>query len=121
LQNLKLTNISVIKDLFNRHGFTFTKSLGQNFLINPSVCPKMAQNCIAQNVIEIGGGVGVLTRELSKTAKKVVVIEIDRGLKPILAETLADCLNVDIIWGDALKMDLRSVISENFFDSADFP
>lgn len=63
-------------------------------------------------VIEIGAGVGVLTRELSKTAEKVIVIEIDEGLKPILAETLEDCPNVEIIWGDALKADLNAIIAE---------
>jgi 16S rRNA (adenine1518-N6/adenine1519-N6)-dimethyltransferase len=111
---MNLTNISTIKDLFARHGFTFTKSLGQNFLINPSVCPKIAANAQNLGVIEIGAGVGVLTRELAKAAKKVAVIEIDRSLEPILAETLADCPNVEIIWGDVLKIDFHSLITEKF-------
>jgi 16S rRNA (adenine1518-N6/adenine1519-N6)-dimethyltransferase len=111
---MKLTNISTIKDLMNHHGFAFSKSLGQNFLINPSVCPRMAQSLCPQpdsagfssprTVIEIGAGIGVLTRELSKVADKVIVIEIDEKLKPILDETLADCNNVEIIWGDALEI-----------------
>ncbi|MCL1832730.1 MAG: 16S rRNA (adenine(1518)-N(6)/adenine(1519)-N(6))-dimethyltransferase RsmA, partial [Oscillospiraceae bacterium] len=105
---MKLTNISVIKDLMNRHGFTFTKTLGQNFLINPSVCPRMAESLTTpkppKTVLEIGAGVGVLTRELSKIAEKVIVFEIDRSLKPVLAETLSDCDNVEIIWGDALDL-----------------
>jgi hypothetical protein len=105
---MKLTNISTIKELMQRHGFSFTKSLGQNFLTNPSVCPRMAAECLrssqaaAKTIIEIGAGIGVLTRELAKVADKVIVIEIDESLKPILAETLADCDNVEIIWGDAL-------------------
>ncbi|MCL1881913.1 MAG: 16S rRNA (adenine(1518)-N(6)/adenine(1519)-N(6))-dimethyltransferase RsmA [Oscillospiraceae bacterium] len=106
--NQSLTNISVIKDLFSRHGFSFTKSLGQNFLINPSICPRMANslNELEKNgtVLEIGGGVGVLTCELSKVCEKVILIEIDEKLKPILCETLGDCDNINIIWGDALKI-----------------
>jgi 16S rRNA (adenine1518-N6/adenine1519-N6)-dimethyltransferase len=118
---MKLTNISVVKDLTARHGFSFTKSLGQNFLINPSVCPKMAAVVEQPSVIEIGAGIGVLTQELSKTAKKVVVIEIDKTLKPVLEETLADCGggNIEIIWGDVLKLDLREIISEKCSGTAE--
>jgi 16S rRNA (adenine1518-N6/adenine1519-N6)-dimethyltransferase len=114
---MKLTNISVIKDLMNRHGFAFTKSLGQNFLINPSVCPRMAQ-AVADGggenltVVEIGAGVGVLTRELSRVARRVIVIEIDRKLEPILAETLAGCDNVEIIWANFLELDLPQILAE---------
>ena len=73
-----LADISVIKDILNRHGFTFSKAKGQNFLINRSVCPRMAALCIDKpgcGVIEIGPGIGVLTRELAKTAQKVVAVE----------------------------------------------
>lgn len=108
-----LTNISTVRDLLSRHGFSFSKSLGQNFLINPSVCPRMAEG-ITGGVLEIGAGIGVLTRELAERAEKVAVIEIDEGLKPILSETLRDCPNVEIIWGDALKLDLRDIIDEHF-------
>jgi 16S rRNA (adenine1518-N6/adenine1519-N6)-dimethyltransferase len=108
---MKLTNISVIKDLMSRHGFTFTKSLGQNFLINPSICPRMAEG-LSGTVVEIGAGVGVLTRELAKVAERVIVIEIDKKLSPILEETLADCDNVEIIWGNALEMDWSEVIGD---------
>ena len=111
---MNLTNINTIKDLFARHGFAFTKSLGQNFLINPSVCPKIALGAEKSGVLEIGAGVGVLTRELAKVSEKVVVIEIDETLKPILAETLADYPNVEIIWADVLKTDLRGLIAEKF-------
>ena len=108
---MKLTNISVIKDVMQRHGFEFTKSLGQNFLINPSVCPRMAET-VSGTVVEIGAGVGVLTRELSRTADKVIVIEIDRSLEPILSETLRDCDNVEIIWGDVTKLDFPALLTE---------
>lgn len=90
---MELTNIGTIKELFARHGFSFTKSLGQNFLINPSVCPRIAElgrEGAGDDVcaLEIGTGIGVLTRELAARYKKVVAVEIDTGLKPILEETL---------------------------------
>lgn len=114
---MKLTDISTIKDLFERHGFAFTKSLGQNFLINPNICPKIAElGGAAENVcaIEIGTGVGVLTRELSKRCKKVVAVEIDRKLEPILKETLNGCDNTEVIFADVLKTDLGEIIREKF-------
>lgn len=112
---MELTNIGVIKDLFTRHGFAFTKSLGQNFLINPSVCPKIAElgGCRkGAAAIEIGTGVGVLTQELAKRCDKVIAIEIDTGLKPILEETLAEYDNIEIIFDDVLKADLKAIIAE---------
>lgn len=118
---MELTNIGTIRNLFARHGFSFTKSLGQNFLINPSVCPKIAELGLegAENpsevcAIEIGTGVGVLTRELAKRYKKVVAVEIDEKLKPILEETLADFDNVEVIFADVMETDLAAVISERF-------
>lgn len=118
---MELTNIGTIRELFARHGFSFTKSLGQNFLINPSVCPKIAELGLegAENpsevcAIEIGTGVGVLTRELAKRYKKVVAVEIDEKLKPILEETLADFDNVEVIFADVMETDLAAVISERF-------
>ena len=114
---MKLTDISTIKTLFEKHGFSFTKSLGQNFLINPSVCPKIAQlGGAGENVgaIEIGTGIGVLTRELSARCKKVVAIEIDKTLKPILDETLADCNNTEVIFADVMETDLKKLIEEHF-------
>ncbi len=112
---MELTNIGTIKDLFARHGFAFTKSLGQNFLINPSVCPKIAEMGGCKKgaaAIEIGTGVGVLTTELAKRCDRVVAIEIDTGLKPILEETLADFDNVEVIFEDVLKADLKAIIAE---------
>lgn len=118
---MELTNIGTIRELFARHGFSFTKSLGQNFLINPSVCPKIAELGLegAENpsevcAIEIGTGVGVLTRELAKRYKKVVAVEIDEKLKPILEETLADFGNVEVVFADVMETDLAAVISERF-------
>ena len=112
-----LTDIGVIKDIINRYGFSFSKNLGQNFLINPSVCPKIAEFGNANEnfgIIEIGTGFGVLTAELAKRAKKVVAIEIDPRLIPVLDETLAEYHNVRIINKDVLKVDLHRLISDEF-------
>ena len=112
-----LTNITVIRDIFERHGFSFNKNLGQNFLVNPSVCPKIAEMGNAQHgwgILEIGTGVGVLTHELAKRADKVVAVEIDSRLIPVLGETLAEHDNVKIINEDVMKADLSKIISENF-------
>ncbi|MCL2088312.1 MAG: 16S rRNA (adenine(1518)-N(6)/adenine(1519)-N(6))-dimethyltransferase RsmA [Oscillospiraceae bacterium] len=113
----RLTDISHIKSLLSRHGFNFSKTLGQNFLINPAVCPKMIEAggiTPETNVIEIGAGIGTLTYELSRRAKKVVSIEIDKKLMPVLDETLSDCGNVKIISGDVLKLDLPRIIAQEF-------
>ncbi|MEZ3453197.1 MAG: 16S rRNA (adenine(1518)-N(6)/adenine(1519)-N(6))-dimethyltransferase RsmA [Oscillospiraceae bacterium] len=112
-----LTNINVIKDILSRHGFSFSRALGQNFLINPSVCPKIAEMGNAQKdwgVLEIGAGVGVLTRELALRADKVVSVEIDGRLIPVLEETLADCGNVTVINEDVMKADLAAITAEHF-------
>ena len=112
-----LTNIGTIKDLFARHGFSFSKSLGQNFLVNPAICPKIAEQGHAQKgfgVIEIGTGIGVLTNELAKRAEKVVAVEIDERLLPVLQETLAEHKNIKIINADVLELDLDKVIEEEF-------
>lgn len=113
----KLSDIGTIRALLTRHGFHFSKSLGQNFLINPSVCPRMADMCGAASgvgVLEIGPGIGVLTVELAKRADKVVAIELDDRLLPVLAETLADHPNAAVIRGDALKLNLNQIISDEF-------
>ena len=112
-----LSNISVIRDVLSRHGFSFSKGLGQNFLINPTVCPRMAKMGNAQpgwGMIEIGAGVGVLTAELAQRADKVVCIEIDSRLLPILDETLAEYDNIKIVNQDVLKVDLHKLIAEEF-------
>ena len=112
-----LSNISVIKDICQRFGFSFSKSLGQNFIINPSVCPRIAEMGGADaetGVIEIGTGFGVLTHELAKRAKKVVAIELDTRLLPVLEYTLSEHKNVKVINEDVLKVDLASLIREEF-------
>ena len=113
----KLTDISYVKGVLAKHGFTFSKALGQNFLINPSVCPKMAEMCGCNEnvgVIEIGPGAGVLTSELAKTTYKVVAVELDKRLLPVLSETLSEHDNVKVINGDVMKLDLKGLIQEEF-------
>ena len=114
---MELTDINVIKRILGRHGFSFSKALGQNFLIDPTVCPRMAELGGAREgtgVIEIGPGLGVLTVELAKRADKVVTVELDTRLIPVLAETLNDYRNVEVINADVLKTDLHKLIEENF-------
>ena len=117
MKNNNLTDVKYIKDVLSRNGFEFSRSLGQNFIINPSVCPRIAEEGGAARgtgIIEIGAGVGVLTKELAARADKVVSVEIDKRLLPILEETLADCHNVRIINADFMKTDIRALIEENF-------
>lgn len=112
-----LSDISVIRDVLTRHGFNFSKALGQNFIVNPSVCPKMAEmSGIDENtgVLEVGAGIGVLTMELAKRAKKVVCVELDSRLLPILDETLCDFDNIEIVNNDVMKVDLHKLIEEKF-------
>lgn len=115
----KLTDISTVKMLLEKYGFRFSKALGQNFLINPSVCPRMAEACGAtaeSGVLEVGPGIGTLTRELCRAAGKVVSIELDERLPALLAETMADFDNFTLVEGDALKLDLNALIAEQFGD-----
>ncbi|MDD6021544.1 MAG: 16S rRNA (adenine(1518)-N(6)/adenine(1519)-N(6))-dimethyltransferase RsmA [Oscillospiraceae bacterium] len=112
-----LSDISVIKDVLSRHGFSFSKSLGQNFIVDPGVCPRIAEESGIDKtvgVIEIGAGIGVLTAELAERANKVVCVELDKRLLPVLDETLDGFDNVKIINGDILKVDLNKIIEENF-------
>ena len=117
---MNLADINTIRSLLDKSGFSFKKSLGQNFLIDPDVCPAMAAAACDKDtgVIEIGPGIGVLTAELSKTAKRVVAVELDERLKKILPLTLADCKNAEIIYGDIMKMDIKKLIVEKFSDCA---
>lgn len=114
-----LSNIKTVKDIIEKHGFRFSKSLGQNFIVSESVCPKMAENCGDSNeagILEIGAGIGVLTVELAKKYKKVVSVEIDKNLIPILAETTYEYENVKIINNDILKLDLEELVKSEFSD-----
>ncbi len=110
-----LSDINVIKSVMGRHGVTFNKGLGQNFLVDPAVCPQMADEAeLDENTcaIEIGPGVGVLTVELAKRAGKVLSFEVDNRLLPVLDETLGEFNNVEIINQDIMKADLKSIIAE---------
>ncbi|MGX8700209.1 16S rRNA (adenine(1518)-N(6)/adenine(1519)-N(6))-dimethyltransferase RsmA [Caproiciproducens sp.] len=114
---MDLSDIRVIKNILARHGFHFSKSLGQNFLINPDICPRMAEECGAQKgvgVLEIGPGVGVLTAELARRADRVVSVELDKRLLPVLDDTLSGYRNVKIVNEDILKADLRKLIETEF-------
>ena len=113
----RLSDIGTIKDILSRHGFTFSKALGQNFLINPSVCPRMASCSGAGKgvgVIEVGPGIGVLTNELCQLADKVVAVELDKRLLPVLDETLAEYDNVKVVNADVLELDLNQLIKDEF-------
>ena len=112
-----LTNIGTIKEILSRHGFSFSKGLGQNFITNPDICPRIAENGNAREgfgVIEIGTGIGVLTAELARRADKVCAVEIDSRLLPILEETLADFDNIKVFNEDVMKCDLHKIIREEF-------
>lgn len=114
-----LSDIGTVRSILEKHGFTFSKALGQNFLINPAVCPEMAEEAVTSEndgVIEIGAGVGVLTAELCKRTKKVVSIELDKRLLPVLDETLAEFDNFEVVNEDILKVDLHELIKEKFSD-----
>lgn len=114
---MNLTNINDIKSLLGRHGFHFSKSMGQNFLIESWVPQNIADAaCLDDScaVLEIGPGIGPLTQQLALRAKKVSAIELDRSLLPILKETMAEYDNVEIFPGDAMKLDLPAFVSERF-------
>ena len=114
---MDLCNINDIKALLARHGFRFSKSMGQNFLIEGWVPRDIAEASGAApgcGVLEVGPGIGPLTRELSLRAERVVSVELDRSLFPILAETLADRPNAEICPGDILKTDIPALVREKF-------
>lgn len=114
---MNLTNIGNVREILSRHGFSFSKGLGQNFIINPDICPRIAENGNAAKgfgVLEIGTGIGVLTAELAKRADKVAAVEIDTRLLPILEETLAEFDNVKIYNEDVMKCDLNKLIRDEF-------
>ena len=114
---MNLCDEATIRALLERHGFHFSKSMGQNFLIDPQIPYDIAaasQADIACGVLEIGPGIGPLTSELAKRAGRVVSVELDRSLLPILAETLAEYPNVEIVPGDVMKLDLNVLIAERF-------
>ena len=114
---MDLCNIQDIKALLARHGFRFSKSMGQNFLIESWVPRDIAEASGAgpgTGVLEVGPGIGPLTRELARRADRVVSVELDRSLLPILAETLAGCPNAQVCPGDILKTDIPGLVRERF-------
>ena len=113
---MKLTDINEIRLLLDRHGFRFSKSMGQNFLVADWVPEKIAESAQLDRdtgVIEVGPGIGCLTAQLSRRAGKVVSVELDKSLKPVLAETLEGLDNVELIFGDVLKQDLKEIAAQH--------
>ena len=116
---MRLTDINEIKALLARHGFLFSKIMGQNCLCAQWVPEDIAAGSGADKhtgVLEVGAGVGCLTVELSELAKRVVCVELDTSLQPVLAETLAGCDNVEIVYGDIMKTNIPALVKEKFSD-----
>lgn len=114
---MDLCDIREVRSLLGRHGFRFSKAMGQNFLVADWAPRDIAAACgadAAHGVLEIGPGVGCLTRELCKRAAKVVAVELDPALPPVLAETMAGADNFTLVTGDILKLDLPRLVSEHF-------
>ncbi|MGD9560542.1 MAG: 16S rRNA (adenine(1518)-N(6)/adenine(1519)-N(6))-dimethyltransferase RsmA [Oscillospiraceae bacterium] len=112
-----LTHLSTIRTLCEKYGFSLSKRFGQHFLTNPAVCPRLCAEAGVgpqTEVLEIGPGFGTLTRQLSARAKKVVALEVDARLLPVLDETLAGCGNVQVVQADVLTCDLAALFSEHF-------
>lgn len=112
---MRLTDINDIKKLLASHGFRFSKSMGQNFLTAAWVPEDIAETAqLDENtgVLEVGPGIGCLTEQLAQRAGKVVAVELDNALRPVLKETLAGKDNVEIIFGDVLKQDIKQIVDE---------
>ena len=114
---MNLCDRNDIQNLLSRHGFRFAKSMGQNFLIEDWVPQDIADACgadVQTGVLEIGPGIGPLTQQLAMRAGKVVSVELDQRLYPVLAETMADFENFTLIPGDIMKCDLKALVAEHF-------
>ena len=114
-----LTDLSTIRDLCARYDFALSKGFGQNFIINPGICPRIAEASgigPGWGALEIGPGIGVLTEQLCQRADRVVAVEVDKRLPALLAETMAGYENFKLVLGDVLKVDLRTLIAEEFGD-----
>lgn len=112
---MDLCNLSTIKTLMSDAGITFRKEFGQNFLTNRIIPEEIADNCAdtaERLVIEIGPGIGCLTQELAMRYSKVVAVEIDKGLIPILAKTLDEFDNVTVINDDVMKIDIKDLVEQ---------
>lgn len=109
-----LTDRAVIRDICRRYDFALSKGFGQNFIVNPGVCPRMAAAAVEGpdwGVLEIGPGIGTLTRALCAAAGQVLSVELDRRLYPVLAETMSGFDNFTLVPGDALKIDLHELLA----------
>ena len=114
---MDLCDLNTIKALLGRHGFHFSKSMGQNFLIQDWVPRGLVEGAGVgpeNGVLEIGPGIGPLTAQLAAAAQKVVAVELDRSLLPVLDETLRDFSNVEILPADILKLDIPALVDEKF-------
>lgn len=112
----KLYSPKVVKEITDLYSFRFSKSLGQNFLVDKNFVDKIvaAADVSGENVIEIGPGIGTITYEMAKVANKVVAIEIDDSLIPIIEENMVEFDNFDLIHEDILKADLEKIVAEEF-------
>ena len=113
----ELTDLSYVRALCEKYDFALSKGFGQNFIVNPGLPPKIVDASGVDKrygVLEIGPGIGVLTRELAKRAAKVVSIEVDERLPPLLAETMAGVDNFKLVLQDVLKVDLKALIAQEF-------
>lgn len=113
----KLTNINVVKELMTRHSIHFSKGLGQNFLVDAAALNRIVQAAeLTQDdsVLEIGPGIGTLTRALAEKAGHVSAVEIDKSLLPVLAETLSDYDHIDVIHGDILKVEISKLYCNKY-------
>lgn len=111
----RLSSHRKTKEVVDKHGFKFSKSLGQNFLIDDNVIDKIldgARLSEGDKIIEVGPGIGTLTREMGKVADKVVAIEIDKTLIPILKDTLDEFENIEVVNQDILKVDVQGLVNE---------
>ena len=117
----KLYSPKVVKEIIDFYGFRFSKSLGQNFLIDKNFVDKIVDGAdiSGKNVIEVGPGIGTISYEMAKTCKKLALIEVDEALIPILEENMSDFRNVTIINQDILKTDLKE-IQDKYFDGESF-
>lgn len=114
---MNLCDYDSIRELLGRHGFHFSRSMGQNFLIDPQIPYHIAAASQADStcgVLEIGPGIGPLTAELAQRAARVVSVELDKSLLPVLRETMAPYPNVEIISGDVMKLDLAALVQDKF-------
>mgnify|MGYP000852231677 CR=1 FL=1 len=114
---MDLCNINEIKALLTRHGFHFSKAKGQNFLTQSWVPREIVLDAGIDDtcgVLEVGPGIGPLTQQICRSAKKVVAVEVDRSLQPVLAETMAGNENLTILFADILKTDIKALVEEEF-------